>query len=223
MKRFSTILALSLLPFLSKAQQGVYIAPGERLQVNPGEPFSIYGNMVNNGAIGTGNNANIYFFGKTWNNGTGASMPDESTNGNTGKGGLFRFVGNNPLYGNQGSQQVFGGYNAVNRLGATFPNIDINNPLGLIMSDLTDLKIRNTLNFTTGHLFLNGWNLVIGNGNPGQITGYSEQSFIVTGTAIAEGSSSGNRSRGGWESGIPHRLFRYWLRAFPHRVRRTGG
>ncbi|WP_341843170.1 T9SS type A sorting domain-containing protein [Chitinophaga caseinilytica] len=188
MKCFSTILAFSFLPFLAKAQQAaVYIAPGERLQVNPGENFSVYGNMVNNGALGSGNNASIYFFGKSWSNGAGASLPDESVNGITGKGGMFRFYGNNPLYGNQGSQQVFGGYNAVSRLGATFPNIDINNPLGLIMSDLTDLKIRNTLNFTAGHLFLNGWNLVIGNGNPGQITGYSEQAFIVTGTAIAGG------------------------------------
>lgn len=187
MKRFSTILALSLLPFLTKAQQGVYIAPGERLQVFSGESFSIYGNMVNNGAFGTGNNAIIHFFGKSWSNGSGAAMPDESVNGLSGKGGTFRFSGLNPLYGDQGSQQVFGGYNAVSRLGATFPNLDINNPLGLIMSDLTDLKIRNTLHFTTGHLFLNGWNLVVGNGNPGQITGYSEQSFIITGTAIAGG------------------------------------
>lgn len=187
MKRYPTIIALLLLPFLSKAQQGVYVAPGERLQVNPEESFSIYGNVVNNGAIGSKPNAVINFFGKSWNNGSGASMPDESANGLTGKGGIFRFTGINPLYGDQGSQQVFGGFNAVSKMGASFPNIDINNPLGLLMSDLTDLKIRHTLNFTTGHLFLNGWNLVVGNGNPGQITGYSERSFIITGAAIAGG------------------------------------
>lgn len=187
MKRFSTLLACTLLPFFTKAQQDVYIAPGERLQVNQGESFSIYGNMVNNGAFGTGNNALVQFFGKSWSNGTGASLPDESTNGISGRGGMFRFSANNPLYGSQGSQQVFGGYNAVSRLGATFPNIEINNPLGLIMADLTDLKVRNTLQFTAGHLFLNGWNLVVGHGHPGQITGYSEQAFIVTGTSIAGG------------------------------------
>lgn len=187
MKRIYTLLVFSFLPLLSKGQQGVYIAPGERLQVFSGENFSIYGNMVNGGAFGTGNNTVIHFFGKSWTNGNGASLPDESNNGFSGRGGVIRFQGNNPLYGNLGAQQVFGGYSAVSKLGATFPNIDINNPLGLIMDDFTDMKVRNTLNFTTGHLFLNGWNLVVGNGNPGQITGFSERAFIITGTAIAGG------------------------------------
>lgn len=181
----SILLLLSALPLA--AQQDLYIAPGTRIQVAAGEPLSIYGNVVNNGAFGSSDNAVINFFGKAWNNGSGATMPDASQNGFSAKGGLFRFSGNNPLYGNLGAQQVFGGYSIVTRLGATFPNLEVNNGLGILLADLSDLKVRNNLHFTAGHLFLNGWNLVVGDGHPGAITGYSEQSFIITGSSIAGG------------------------------------
>ncbi len=182
---FSILLLLFALPLA--AQQDLYIAPGTRLQVAQGEALSIYGNVVNEGALGTADNAVINFFGKAWNNGMGASLPDNSQNGFSAKGGLFRFSGNNPLYGNLGAQQVFGGYNIASRLGATFPNLEVDNRLGVLLADLSDLKVRNTLNFVSGHLFLNGWNLVVGHGNPGAITGYNDQSFIITGTGIAGG------------------------------------
>jgi hypothetical protein len=143
--------------------------------------------MVNNGVFGTNDNAVINFFGKAWNNGMGATLPDGSQSGFAAKGGLFRFSGNNPLYGNLGAQQVFGGYSIATRLGATFPNLDVNNGLGVMMADLSDMKVRNNLNFSNGHLFLNGWNLVVGDGTPGVITGYSERSFVITGTSIAGG------------------------------------
>ena len=186
----STLITISLLILAAlplAAQQGVYIAPGTRVQIAPGETMGIYGNMVNNGVLGSGDKAVVQFYGKTWNNGNGATLPDESVSGFNGKGGIFRFSGNNPLYGNLGAQQLYGGYSVVTHTGATFPNLEVNNRLGILLSDLSDLKVRNNLNFSTGHLFLNGWNLVVGDGNPGTITGYSEQSFVVTGTTIAGG------------------------------------
>lgn len=175
------------LPLTIYAQQGLYIAPGTRLQVTGSEVVSIFGNVSNNGAFGSSNVAVINFFGKTWNNGNGATLPDESADGFSGKGGLFRFSGDNPLYGNLGAQQLFGGYSVVTRTGATFPNFEVNNRLGILLSDLSDVKVRNNLHFTTGHIFLNGWNLVVGDRHPGTITGYSEQTFVVTGTNIAGG------------------------------------
>ncbi len=187
MKHLIHILSLLLLPLLMRAQQGVYIAPGARIQVHSGEVVSIYGNVVNDGGFGSGQSSVINFFGKSWSNGTGGTLPDESANGFSGRGGLFRFSGNNPLYGNLGAQQLFGGYNVSSRLGATFPNFEVNNRLGILLADLSDMKVRNNLHFSSGHLFLNGWNLVVGNGNPGTITGYSEQSFIITGSSIAGG------------------------------------
>lgn len=187
MRVLITILFLLAVLPLAAQQQDLYIAPGTRIQVGTGEVMSIYGNVVNEGAFGTSDNAVVNFFGKAWNNGNGASLPDNSQNGFSGSGGLFRFSGNNPLYGNLGAQQVYGGYSIVSRLGATFPNFEVDNRLGILLSDLSDLKVRNNLNFSTGHLFLNGWNLVVGEGKPGTITGYSEQSFVVTGTSIAGG------------------------------------
>lgn len=170
-----------------RAQQGLYIAPNTRIQVFSSEPVSIFGNVNNDGAFGSSLSAQINFYGKLWSNGNASTMPDESTDGVSGKGGTFRFSGNNPLYGNLGAQQIFGGYSVVTRSGATFPNFEVNNRLGILMTDLSDMKVRNNLHFVTGHIFLNGWNLVVGDQQPGTITGYSEQSFVVTGTSIAGG------------------------------------
>ena len=175
------------LPLSMRAQQGLYIAPGTRLQVSGSEVVSIFGNVSNEGDFGSTRVSVITFFGKTWNNGNGSTFPDESTDGFSGKGGLFRFSENNPLYGNLGAQQLYGGYSVVTRSGATFPNFEVNNRLGILLSDLSDMKVRNNLHFATGHIFLNGWNLVVGDKKPGTITGYSEQSFVVTGTSIAGG------------------------------------
>ncbi len=187
MKRLFQLSLLLFLPLLLQAQQGMYIAPGGRIQVSSGETLSIYGNVVNEGGFGTNQASIVNFYGKSWINSTGATFPDESANGFSGRGGLFRFSGNNPLYGSLGAQHLFGGYNVNSRLGATFPNFEVDNRLGILLADLSDMKVRNNLNFSTGHLFLNGWNLVVGNGNPGTITGYSEQSFIITGSSIAGG------------------------------------
>ncbi|MGX5817628.1 T9SS type A sorting domain-containing protein [Chitinophaga lutea] len=186
MKRLLTIISLCFTLPLA-AQQAMYIAPGARIQVGQKENIGIFGNVVNDGAFGTADSAIVTFFGKSWTNGMGATMPDGSQNGYSALGGIFRFSGNNPLYGDVGAQQVFGGYSIVTRLGATFPNVEINNRLGVLMADLSDMKVRNNLQFTTGHLFLNGWNLVVGDGKPGEIRGYNEQSFIVTGADIAGG------------------------------------
>lgn len=187
MKHLFTISLFFILPLSIFAQQGLYIAPGARLQVTGNEVLSIFGNVSNNGAFGSSKVAVINFYGKTWNNGNGATFPDESTDGFSGKGGLFRFSENNPLYGNLGAQQLFGGYSVVTRSGATFPNFEVNNRLGILLSDLSDMKVRNNLHFTTGHIFLNGWNLVVGDRQPGSITGYSELAFVVTGSNIAGG------------------------------------
>lgn len=187
MKHLLVISLIFILPLSIRAQQGLYIAPDTRLQVSGSEPVGIYGNVSSNGAFGTSQVAMIHFYGKTWNNGSGATFPDESTDGFSGKGGLFRFSENNPLYGSQGAQQLFGGYSVVTRSGSTFPNFAVNNRLGILLSDLSDMKVRNNLHFMTGHIFLNGWNLVVGDRQPGSITGYSEQAFVVTGSNIAGG------------------------------------
>lgn len=150
-------------------------------------PVSIYGNVYNDGMLGSVPQSVLYFFGKYWTNADGSTLNDESGDGFSGKGGLFRFNASNPLYGNMGQQIVYGGYNIAGGSGASFPNLELNNPAGLQLADFSDLKIRNHLQLGNGHIFLNGWNLMVGHRSPGSIGGYNDRSFIVTGTEMAGG------------------------------------
>lgn len=163
-------------------QQGIYIPVEGKVCATGALPVTFYLNMRNDGTLGSKPGATLYFLGKQWTNGNGSTLPGES-----GTGGIFRFSGNNPLYGNTGRQLLFGGYNAASASGSTFPSLMIDNPDGLELGDLNDLKIRNTLYFQNGHLYLNGWNVVVGDNAPGQITGYSDRRFVVTGNNVAGG------------------------------------
>lgn len=165
------------------AQQGIYIPADGKVCATGALPVTFYLNLQNDGALGSKPGSVLYFLGKRWTNGNGSTLTDEG-----GTGGIFRFSGNNPLYGNTGRQLLFGGYNAATNSGSSFPNLTIDNPDGIALGDLNDLKIRHTLHFRDGHLFLNGWNLVVGDHTPGQITGYSDRMFVVTGNGVAGGS-----------------------------------
>jgi hypothetical protein len=171
--------------FRAFAQQSAYIPPAGQVW-NFGNT-ALFGNMQQEGTLGSNPNTLFYFLGKRWVNGSAASLPDESAGGISGAGGTFRFSSNNTLYGNTGQQSVFGAYSVAGNTGASFPNLEVSNAAGLLLEDLSDLKIRNTLNFNSGHIFLNGWNLSVGQNSPGTITGYSDQRFVVTGTGAAGG------------------------------------
>jgi hypothetical protein len=187
MKYFIAIL-ICFVVCRASAQQGAYIPPGGKAWIFGGNnaPVALFGNMQQEGTLGSNANALLYFLGKKWTNGNAATLPDE-TGAFSGIGGTFRFSSNNILYGNIGQQTVFGNYSVATGTGASFPNLELNNPSGLLLDDLSDLKVRRTLQFTSGHIFLNGWNLVVGNQNPGIINGYSDQRFVVTGTGAAGG------------------------------------
>jgi hypothetical protein len=171
----------------SNAQQAAYIPPGGQAWIFGNAPVALYGDMLQQGSLGSSPNAVFHFFGKRWANGNAAALPDESANGISGTGGRFLFSSNNTLYGNTGRQSVFGAYSIAARAGASFPNLEISNSAGLLLEDLSDLKVRNTLHFNSGHIFLNGWNLAVGQIAPGNITGYSDQRFVVTGAGPAGG------------------------------------
>ncbi|MCW3463549.1 T9SS type A sorting domain-containing protein [Chitinophaga nivalis] len=189
MRRVTAILIILLTGWISAAyaQQGVCIPAGGNVWVPGNAKVGVFSDMINNGNLGSGVNGTLYFLGKKWTNGNGATLPDESADGISGKGGLFIFDAANPLYGNTGRQVVYGGYSLSGKQGAGFPNLELNNAAGLLLDDLSDLKIRNNLHFTSGHIFLNGWNLQVGEKTPGSITGYTDKRFIVTGTEVAGG------------------------------------
>jgi len=161
------------------AQQAVYI-PADGKVWSYGN-VAVFGDMRNDGTLGSSAATTLYFMGKRWINGNGATLPAEGT------GGMFRFSGNNILYGTTGQQLLAGGYSVAGKTGTSFPNLEVNNAAGILLDDLNDLKIIHHLHFSSGHIFLNGWNLEVGNNDPGTITGYSDQRFVVTGTGAAGG------------------------------------
>lgn len=177
-------IALFLLAALpGRAQTGVYLAPGADIAVHKADTVAIFSDVRNEGRFGSLQGAVINFYGTTWQNSSEALLPDENDYNNTTlqhTGGWFRFL---QLKGtNMGAQHIYGGYSASSKAGASFPNLSIENRNGLQLEDLSDVKVRHTLHFVSGQVALRGWNLVIGERYPGNITGYSEKSFVVTGT-----------------------------------------
>lgn len=163
---------------LCMAQTGIYIPAGGDIAVHKKDTVAIFSNVKNDGKFGSLSGAVINFYGSKWENGNDATLPDENDYNNStlqNTGGTFRFLER------KGAQYIYGGYNASTKTGASFPNLSAGNKNGIYLEDLSDLKVRYTLHFETGHIMLNGWNLVIGNRYPGNITGYSDKRFIVTG------------------------------------------
>lgn len=158
------------------AQQPVYIPPDAQVFSHPADSVGIFGNMTNDGNLGSAPGSVINFYGKDWQNASTALLP-----GNTGlpgsPGGLFRFMGTR-------AQDLAAGFNFNNKTGPSFPNLSIENKSGVWLQDLNDLHVRGNLNFNKGYLYLNGWNTLVNQ----SITGYSDKGFVVTGSAIGGGS-----------------------------------
>jgi hypothetical protein len=164
-------------------QSGFYI-PSKGKIFFTGDTATIFSDVKNSGQVGVGKNATVKFKGKKWENDADALITDESNNGDgtTGIGGIIEFLipDETLLTSVIQQQRITGGYNAATRTGSSFGNIDISNRWGVLLSG-SSTKIRRELRFSNGHLFLNDNVLSIGNGNPGLITGYNENRFIVTG------------------------------------------
>jgi hypothetical protein len=162
------------------AQSGIYV-PSKGKIFFKGDTATVFSNVQNAGKIGIGKKAVVNFKGKRWQNETGSMITDESDGGEgaNGEGGLIRFMGDE-------IQELDGGYNAVTKSGASFWNLQLNNPFGLQLTGSTT-KIRHELQFVKGHLFLHDNILITGNGNPGSISGYGPSRYIVTGNKPGSG------------------------------------
>ena len=186
MNRIKTILycLVALLgPGAVRAQTGLYLVGNADMAVHPGDTVSIFCNVLNNGRFGSLNGGVVQFYGDTWQNGAGALLPDEAYYGldtSLGMGGVFRFLQTSV------SQSLAGGYSVAGGSGPSFPNLGAGTTSGLYL--VSDVKVRHTLHLEDGHLFLSYNNLVVGNGSPGTIDGYSDQRFVVTGALPTGGS-----------------------------------
>jgi gliding motility-associated-like protein len=175
-----------LYPFLLHAEGldtfGVYVSPNATLYVQGTNiQMSIMSRVINSGAFGTMQGAMVNMMGNAWRNTAGASFPDESgINSFTGTGGIFRF---NSLVS---QQHVTSSYSVAGKTGTSFPNITVDNPFGLQLFG-SDAHIRSVLHFSNGMLSLNGYNLLVGVNDPGTISGYTENKFVLTGNTVAGG------------------------------------
>lgn len=139
--------------------------------------------MINGGKLGINKGAFVNFKGRTWENQSQSLLTDESNSGEgtTGSGGMLRFLSTDTT-----RQFINGGYNAGNRAGPGFANLQIQNINGVTLTGSTS-KVRNELKLTSGLLHLDNNILVVGNGNPGTISGYDSSRYIVTGNAPGSG------------------------------------
>lgn len=175
-------LALFFAGLSARAQTGVFIPPGADVMAHRADTVAIFGDMDNRGRFGSATGAAILFYGNRWNNTDDALLPEDRFYDPTlpPGGGVFRFM--RPLAGEE-RQTIYGGYNSATGIGASFPNLYINNPSGVQLADLSDLRVRYNLHFENGNLYLNGWNVAVGGEATGRssITGYTADRFIVTG------------------------------------------
>lgn len=165
------------------AQQGFFIPPKAKIFFN-GDTATIFSDVINHGQLGIGKKAVLNFKGRQWENDPLSLITDESSNGDgvAGQGGITRFL----APGNAMQQVLTGGYNAASRTGPAFANFQVANSLGVQLTG-GNTKILNNLHFADGHIYTGNNILVVGNGNPGSISGYNEDRFIVTGTSATGG------------------------------------
>ncbi len=140
--------------------------------VGTGGSMSIWGNFYNAGNSGTGgslvikSNGFIKMYGDTLQN-IGASQIAGT--------GSFEMIRPRPApYATSSDQIIISGGPTV-----SLSNFIVNTTSSIQLKNY-DLKIRDTLKFISGCIVLNNNDLIVGNGNAGVITGYNENSFVVT-------------------------------------------
>jgi hypothetical protein len=157
-----------------QAQSGFYVPKKGKIYFS-GDTATIFSTVINQGKLGVDKKAVVNFKGKSWQNDPQSLITDEGNGGEdaSGTGGLVRFNGS-------GNQQIDGGYNAATKSGPAFAHVDIQNAAGVTLTNSTT-KVRSNLQLSQGLLYLQDNILVVGDGNPGSITGYDSIRYIVTG------------------------------------------
>jgi len=165
-KKWYGLGGLLLSSSLLMAQNTLQVHADANVRMFDGATMAVYGDVMQEGTIGSEDNTAIRFYGTTWMNDVDATHPGE---------GWVQFVQPNTLYGSSKPQNLEGA-----GLLASFPKMEVDNPNDLYLLS-SDAKVRQTLRFTNGHIILDENDLVTGDGfNPGLIDGYDETKFVVT-------------------------------------------
>ena len=155
------------------------IFPSAVLYAHPNSNLHIYSDVSHSGTFVSYNSAIVNFYSGLWQNNAGSNLPDESANGIDGVGGVFRFSGllKIPQRINTLASRPMNG----------FPNLSLDNPLNVTVN-LGQLHVNKNLNFKNGSLILNNVDVNVGGtSGSGSITGFSQKSFIVTGSGMLGG------------------------------------
>lgn len=172
--RYIFVLGIIFYHSVGLAQQGFYVPNQGKIFFN-GDSATIFSDVINQGNFGVGKNAIVNFSGTVWNNSPLSFIPDESNAGNgvTGTGGWVRFLSDSIR------QQLIGGYNAASKSGPLFSHLQIQNKNGVDLSQ-SSTKVRKEINFSTGKIYMNDVIMVVGDNNPGIISGYDSLRYFVT-------------------------------------------
>lgn len=168
-------------PVLVKAQvvNEVYIFPRSPVYAHPNSNTNIFSNVSQGGTVVSYDTSLINFFASIWQNENNSRLPDESPNGITGVGGVFRFSGQF-----LNAQQIVS-INSQPYNG--FPNLRLDNLLN-VTAVTGNVYINNNLDFVNGNLVLANVDVTVGRDGLGSMTGYGSTNFIVTGTGMTGGS-----------------------------------
>jgi hypothetical protein len=165
-KKWSVLGSMLLSSSILFAQDNLQVHTGANVRMFDGATMAVYGDVMQEGTIGSEDNSAIRFYGNTWMNDVNATHPGE---------GWVQFVQPNALYGTNNPQNLEGA-----GLLASFPQMEVDNPNDIFLLS-SDTKVRQTLRFTTGHVILDENDMVVGDGlSPGTIDGYDETKFVVT-------------------------------------------
>ncbi len=154
------------------AQNSAKLFGTDSMFIGDGGNISIWGNFYNAGNSSTGgsliikSNGYVKMYGDTLQN-MGASQIAGT--------GSFEMIRPRPTpYASSLGQTIISGGPTM-----SFSNFTVNTTAAIQLKNY-DLKVRDTLKFISGCLVLNNNDLILGNGYPGVITGYNQNSFVVT-------------------------------------------
>lgn len=183
---YITLLTLLLSKNIAAQTADIYIPNKSIVGFFPGDSTAFFGNVKVDGTLLLNTKSFIYFLGNNWTNSNSYNIIDESLGGSSAPGGTVRFSQLSTVPNTQ--QQIYGAYTAATKTGTYFPNMEIDNPAGVYISDSSDVAIRNTLRFLRGHMLINRSNIVVGSTSQrGNITGFDQRKFIVTGGGLFGG------------------------------------
>lgn len=175
MKKILLLLIFCLVWLGLRAQTTTYI--NSAFNMNAGIPVVWHGDVIfgPNAVVYIEDGAIAYFYGKNMSVNPAAQFVALPGSGQIGTGKIV-FKENNPFYPGYPLQQTLNGGYSTSGANPTFINIEIDNANGLSLSG--NVRLANQVKFTKGHIYLNDFNLVLG--EQGLLAGADVSKHVVT-------------------------------------------